>query len=178
MILEKSSKIDLIRSFGKLTLSRIVEEKYPSISSLEKVYEPDKIEKICMILVSDLSGSFDDELSDNEVQEIAVEINSTMLRNLSLEDLYLAFKELKSSEIYGRLTVNKTLKHLKKYMERKLDAVYEKNYNRYLELKEGRDDDHTDHIESEKKRNELANTFYQEFQQKQNSTKPSDSNEQ
>ncbi len=84
MILDKASKPDMIRVFGKLTLDHIVREKYPSVGILSRSFGLEKTEKVMGIILHDLSSSFDGALGQDQVQEICAEISSSILRNLSL----------------------------------------------------------------------------------------------
>ncbi len=135
MILDKASKIEMIRVFSKLTLDRIVQEKYPSIGTLSRTFGLEKTEKMMGIILHDLSSSFDGVLDKSQVQEICAEISSSVLRNLSLEDVYLVCRNIKLSDHYGKLNINKVLKTLNKHMDDRSNIAYEYNLNHHLSTK-------------------------------------------
>jgi len=136
MITAKSSKIELIRTFGGLTLKNIVADHLPSVGNLITKYGQSTVENSLAVLVADLSTSFDGDLNKEAIEEITIEITaSKLLRNLSLETVYLCFNELKSADIYGKLSVNKVLKALNKQWEDYSNTVAERNYNEHLATK-------------------------------------------
>ncbi len=118
-LLEKASKKELIRSFNGLTIEKIIESKPTSLGQIQKDYTQDKAEHLTMILVADFALAFKDDLSKYDFEEIVLELNNSLLRNLSLEDVYLCLKELKSVKMYGKVNVNQILVHFNEYSERK-----------------------------------------------------------
>lgn len=135
MILEKASKTDLIRNFSNLTLDKIVQNKYPAVGQLKREYGAEKVEKCVAIIVLDLSASFNGELSQEEAFEVAAEVSSSLLGNLSLEDVYFVCRQIKTSDNYGKLNVNKVLKTLKKHLNERSNKVATANYNDHLSRK-------------------------------------------
>lgn len=135
MITAKSSKIELMRAFNQLTVSKIVSDDFPRVGELSRAYGNEVVEQCIAVLVADLSESFNGDLTKDNIDEIAVEINTGILRNHSLESIYLALKRTKTQDIYGKLTVNKVLKELHKTFDEISDAVMLKNYNNHLALK-------------------------------------------
>ncbi len=97
MALEKASKIDLIRNFANLTVEKIAKVGYPSFGALTKVHGLEKVEKVTSMLFLDLSATFNDDLSPEQVEEITAEISSSLMRNVSLEDIYLVCRKIKKS---------------------------------------------------------------------------------
>lgn len=134
MLLEKASKLELMRSFNTISLLQIIEGNYPCIAVLEHKYGLEKTEKALKILTLDLTAAFADDCK-LMVDELVVEL-STSYRNLSLEDVYFVFKELKAKPIYGKLNNNKVLKEFKEYWDKRLDAADEYNYNKHLSTKQ------------------------------------------
>jgi len=149
MVLNKASKIDLIRSFGGLTLSKILESGYPTLGALKRVHGIERIETITSILFLDLNSSFGDELSPEHVQEISAELTSSNLINLSLEDIYFVCRLIKTSENYGKLTVNKVLKTLSSHFEKRIKKAGEISLNSHLSQKV-RDDNRAQKLEQTK----------------------------
>lgn len=135
MIIAKTSKLELIRQFNGLTLSKIIEEKYTSIGMLSKQYGIDKVEQCLCVLVADLNTAFDGDLNKESIEEIAVEISTGITRNHSLESIYWTLNKLKSTDIYGKLTVNKVLKQVTQSFEVLSNATAESNYNKHLSTK-------------------------------------------
>ena len=135
MILGKASKIELIRQFGKLTPEQIIKRDYPSISKLSRSMPADQLEKIVGILLYDLSSSFNGVLDKEQVQEITVEITSSNLRNLSLEDLYWTCRTIKLSDQFGKLNTNKVLTVLHKHFDQRCELAYRHHLNQHLSTK-------------------------------------------
>lgn len=132
--LEKTSKTELIRTFGKLTTTQILRTGYPSISKLERSY-PDKIEKVVQMLVADVNHSFGNEMDTLAIEEVAVELLTPPLRNLSLEDVFVAFREMKAKETFGKLTVHKVTTSLNKYWNQRLKLAAEVSYQNHVSAK-------------------------------------------
>ncbi len=87
------------------------------------------------IMLHDLSSSFDGALDQDQVQEICVEISSSILRNLSLEDVYLFCRSIKLSDHYGKLNVNKGMIAMKRHLEDRCNATYQHHLNQHLSTK-------------------------------------------
>lgn len=131
MILEKASKIDLIRSFGKLTLHQILAEKYPSIGQLKQSYGQETTEKAVAVIIADLSTSFDGALQKDDILELVAEISCTYLRNLSLEDLFFLCRNIKGSKIYGKFGVNTVLQAMNGYWDKRCDESAKLSLNKH-----------------------------------------------
>lgn len=135
MTLEKASKVEMIRAFGGLSLSKIVENKYPSVGALKKDHGLEEVEKVMSIIFQDLSESFEGTLSLEDSQEISAEISSTILCNLSLEDIYLTCRKLKMADKIYKLNLNKVMNALKKHLEEKMTETASQSYNNHLSNK-------------------------------------------
>ncbi|GEM_PF-5072947 len=129
MTLEGASKLDLIRQFSNLTLAKIVENQYPNIAQLGKTYTLAKTESIIQVLLLDLSSSFGDELTIEQVEELSVELTSNLLVNLSLEDVYLVCRQIKATKNFGKLNVNKILNAFEEHFNSRISAFYNYNLN-------------------------------------------------
>ena len=129
MALEKASNVDLIRSFANLTVEKIAEGSYPSFGALTKVHGLAKVENVSSMLFLDLSATFNDELSPEQVQELSVEISSGIFRNLSLEDIYLVCRKIKKKKNHKKLNVNFVLLALEEHFDEKCEAVLKHNIN-------------------------------------------------
>ncbi len=130
MSLEGTSKIELIRKFSNLSLEKIITNEYPAIGTLKKTYGADKTEKVIMVLLADLSASFSDELSKEQIEELAVEISSSHLVNLSLEDVFMVCRNIKTSKNFGKLNVNKVLNAFETHFNKRSEAFYQHNLNK------------------------------------------------
>ena len=134
MMLEKASKADLIRQFNTINLPAILEGNYPLIAGLKRQHGLAKVEKIVKIMVLDLSTAFGEELN-TVADELAVEIAS-LHYNLTLEDIFLVFKQLKTTPIYGKINQNKVLTALNDYWEERMEKVEKINLNKHLQNKQ------------------------------------------
>lgn len=135
MQLNGAGKVDLIRSFSNLSIHQIVEQRYPSISKLSQQYGIEKTEKVVQVLVLDLASAFDSELGDDQVAEISAELTSGLNRSMSMEDIYLICREIKTSSSFGKLTVNKVLTAARKHLEAKTKAAADYSLNKHLSNK-------------------------------------------
>ncbi|MEO9257392.1 MAG: hypothetical protein ABI207_03360 [Crocinitomicaceae bacterium] len=135
MISEKTSKIELIERFGSLTVKKIVHESYPTIGALQREYGKESLTSAIGVIISDVSLSFNSELSQNDILEVAAEIRSSVLRNVTLEGVYLACSELKREAIVGRLNVSKLLKAIHKHLNDITIEAQSKSYNDHLATK-------------------------------------------
>jgi len=135
MISEKTSKIELIERFGSLTVKKIVNESYPTIGALEREYGKESLTSAIGVIISDISLSFNSELNANDILEVAAEIRSSILRNVTLEGVYLACSDLKRESIVGRLNVSKLLKAMHKHLNDITIEAQSKNYNDHLATK-------------------------------------------
>lgn len=135
MISEKASKVDLIRSFNNLTLAKTVSGHYPTISQINKEHGVEKTETLLQIIVSDLSASFNGDLSIEDSKEISATINTGILKNMTLEDVYLVCQQIKRTPSYGKLTLNKVMVALDKHIDERLNLIAEKNRNNHLAQK-------------------------------------------
>jgi len=130
MTLEKASKLDLIRHFSNLTMDKLVKKSYTSIGSLKKAYSLEQIEKVIKILLNDLSASFGGSLNTDQIEELAVELTSNILINLSLEDVYFTCRQIKISKNYHKLNVNIVLMAFEEHLSKRSEAYYEWNISK------------------------------------------------
>ena len=135
MILGKASKTEMIRSFSNLSVNKILDNNYPSLSKLKREHGIEKTEKAIAVVVADLGQSFEGALNPEAIEEICVEISSSFLSNMSLEDVYLCCRDIKLSNTYGKLTINKVMNHLNKHMDERCNTAERKNYNNHLASK-------------------------------------------
>jgi hypothetical protein len=134
-LMNKTKKTELIRKYNSLTLDKIIKHGYPSIGSLQHQHSVSTIEIVTGILINDLSESFGKDLKDAHIEELSIEINNSIYRNLSFEELYIAFNGLKKSNVIGKLTINKVLRHLEEFMEVRTNLFMTHNYNNHLATK-------------------------------------------
>lgn len=136
MISEGDSKrLDIVRVFGSYSLQKIINDKPPTIGELKKQHGSEKIETALAIVVHDLGLSFDGEITKEHALEIAAEISSTILRNITLEGVFVTCQEIKRSDVFGKLNINKVLKAMHRHLEEQCEAISSKNYNNHLAQK-------------------------------------------
>lgn len=152
MTLDQKSKIDLIKSFNSLTPDLIVQNKYPSISALARKYSVDKVETVTAIMLHDLSSSFNGELTEDEVNELNAELHSSIhLKNLSLEDVYYCFRQLKTKQHNRKLSVSSVLNAMNQQFEKRTQTAAKINYNAHLSHKHIGDRSENDELEKHRK---------------------------
>ncbi len=136
LISEQSSKLEIIRAFSHLTLRKILETSTPtSIGELRKIHGIEKTEAAIGVLVSDLNSSFEGTLTEDNILELIAECTSGFLLNLPLEAIYVAFRELKTSDIKYKLTFNQVLRKINKTWNEYSDVAQEINLNKHLQTK-------------------------------------------
>jgi hypothetical protein len=131
-VLEKSSKIEMIRHFGALTLPQIIKAKYPSIGMLEKHFGTPKIHNALEVLLHDINLSFKGSLNADEIEEIAAEL---MVRHrvLSFEDVYFCLQQLKTTKTsYAGLSVNQVLKCFSDYFDKRTTTAAQISLEKHL----------------------------------------------
>lgn len=135
-ILQKKNKVELIRSYSSLSISKISELGCTSLNGLKREYGLEKVEIFIDVILTDLNSSFDNDLDKNQIAEIIAELTTGFNANISLEGIYLTCRELKYNNTHGKLTLNKVLKALTKHLKDYVDHNESKNYNRHLSQKE------------------------------------------
>jgi len=136
MISEGDSKrLDLVRTFGSYSLQRIIEDRPPCVGELARIHGQDKVDLAVAVVVHDLGLFFDGEISKDQALEIAAEVSSGLLRNLTLEGIFTTCQEIKRSDVFGKLTSNKIMKALNKHLEDYSESVSQANYNAHLSRK-------------------------------------------
>lgn len=147
MILEKASKFDLIERYASLTINDIIQQKCPSIGSLERIHGKEATSKVMSVIIADLSSTFQGDLNIEEIQEVVTEIRSGFSRNISLEGLYIISSQLKRSKTY-KLRINNILKAIDDHIEEYSKAVTKANYNHHLQFKFNEPDRQSDEASS------------------------------
>ena len=135
MILEKTSKIDMIRAFGSLSLPVIIKSDFPSVKKLEMEHGLEKVEKVLAVMFHDLSSSFNGDLDRDAVEELCAEITSTSTRNLSMEDVYLVCRNITKAKNYKKLDLNIVMLALEDHLNTRSNLIYEANLNDHLSKK-------------------------------------------
>lgn len=133
MISGQSSKIELIRTYSSLSLKKVVDYKFPSIGTLCRTSGSDMVRTATGVILADLSSSFRGELSTDEIEELIEEVHGGLLRNITLEGLWLCCRQLKGSEVRGKLSVNKVLTALNKHLDDVTDLHEIKSKNDHLQ---------------------------------------------
>lgn len=134
LITARASKTELVRAFGRLTVDQILDRKFPSVGKLKRAEGLEKVENAVAVLMLDLSASFDGELGPEDAEELSVEITSSHLSNLSLEDVYYVCRKMKSGSHFGKLNVNKVMKALEDHFEEKTKQAGLRSYNNHLAM--------------------------------------------
>lgn len=127
-----SNNLELIRTFGSYTLDKIVKEELPTVGQLQKAYGSEKVELAITIIVCDLSKFFNNEIKEEQAQEIAIEFTSGILRNVTLEGIFLTCQKIKRSDLKFKLSANIILKEMHKHLEEQSDLIMQNNYNKHL----------------------------------------------
>lgn len=137
LILEGNSNRQLVRTMGSLTMQQAMNAGAPGIASLVLEHGRDKVEKVMAVMVAETASYFDGEMGNEQAMDISAEIIAKYAA-IKLEDVWVCLNELKSSEIYGKLTSNKVLSSLKKYMHRRLEEAGQQSLNQHLAQQEPR----------------------------------------
>lgn len=128
----KASKLELIRNNSKLTIKQIVNEGRPSIAELSREYGADKVETMIGMLVKDLSDSLGAKLQMDEIEEIAVEVNSGLFVNITIEGFYMTLRKLKMKDKMFKLNVAQVLAAVQEHFDDHVNAHMEKNTNHHM----------------------------------------------
>lgn len=115
---------DVVKHYGKMTMQTAMAAKTPTVGKLCREHGDDKlIESLGRVFLA-TSLYFDKALSTEESEIVAVEmLNDYEMSNLKLEDVVVIIKEIKESELYGRLTPNKIIKHIRGYWDRRIKTA-------------------------------------------------------
>lgn len=130
----------VVQHYGRMTMQMAMDAKTATISKLGREEGQDKIiESLGRVFIA-TSMYFDKALSTEEAEIVAVEmLNDYEMSNLKLEDVVVIVKELKESDMYGRLTPNKIIKHIKKYWERRIKTAVTNSINHSQSTKQASD---------------------------------------
>ena len=135
MILGKASKMDLIRSFNTLTLKKTVSGIYPTISHLKRQKGAEQTEKVLQIMIADLSASFGGALEEDDIEEIAISITTGILKNMTLEDVFIVSRDIKKSPSFGKMNLNKVMVALEDHLNKRIQLIADINHNEHLSTK-------------------------------------------
>ena len=131
---DKVSGVDLYKTYGNLTVSKIIEEKPPSLVAYKKSENVDELRRSIARYLMYLCSWFDSNVKDMHAVDIAEKMLSTQtLNHLTFEDLYVMGEQLKSQKTFGKLTPAVLLRTINNYAEYKLEQV--QSYNRELHLR-------------------------------------------
>lgn len=108
----------------------------PSIGALKRTHGASTIENCVGVLIEDLNGSFGGDLSQSQMEELIAEITTGFNQNISLEGVYLAFKEVKYTQNFGKLNVNKVLKIVADQLDKACNYAGVLSHNKHLAIKE------------------------------------------
>lgn len=123
MISAKASKVELLKAYGDLTLEKVATMKPMSLAQMAKVEEPEVCMKYVAVIVADLSQFFNGDLEREDIEEVAAEVQFSMLKNLTLEDVYVACMRIKRSKVSYKLTANEVLRQLNAYMDERCTYI-------------------------------------------------------
>lgn len=130
----------VVQHYGKMSMQVAMNTKAPTVALLAREQGQDiMIESLGRVFVA-TSMYFDKPMSIEEGEIVAVEmLNDYEIGNLKLEDVVVIIKEIKESDMYGRLTPNKMIKHIKDYWERRIKAAVSDSINNSQSNKDGAD---------------------------------------
>lgn len=137
LILEGNSNRDLVRSHGSMTMVQAMNKHVPGIGKMVRSEGRERVEKVVAVMLQETSSYFDEQMGKEQALDIAAEL-TTKYAGIKLEDLWVCLNDLKSSEIYGKLTSNKVLSAMKKYMDRRLELAAQQSLNEHLARQESR----------------------------------------
>ena len=132
LITAQSSKIEIIRAFNGLTMKEAVASRFPSLGKIEKEHGPEIMNNCVGVLISDLNTSFDGALSKDAIEEIVAETTTGLMKNHSLETLFLVCKKLKADDKIFKLTINKVVRAIQAGFDEYQKEVMNQNYNNHL----------------------------------------------
>ena len=115
----KTPKHLLLKKYSNLSLLNNVKNKYPSIKRLIKEINEEEVIRAISILIADVNIVFSGDLSKEQIIDIAYEISTGFLNNLSLEDLFVVVKRVKHKDFY-KLKPNFILNECQRYIEEKM----------------------------------------------------------
>lgn len=139
-ILEGSSNRDLVRTFGAVTMHDAMNSPHPGIGVAVQKYGRDKVERVLAVMVAETAAYFEGNMGSEQALDISAEI-VTKYPYIKLEDIWVALNELKNKEIFGKLTSNKILSQIKRYLNKRLQAAEQQSYNEHLALQAPRRND-------------------------------------
>lgn len=120
VLVSNYSNTSVVKHYGGLTLQKALQSNTASVSKLSKTYGHEKISEAIGKIFIGTSLYFDGTLPNNKAAIISEEIFSNYeYRSLKLEDLVALCVEIKQSNIYGSLTLNKILTALSDYWKRR-----------------------------------------------------------
>ncbi len=130
----------MVQHYGKMTMQAAMNTQAPTVGKLSREQGQDLlIESLGRVFIA-TSMYFDKPLNTQEAEIVGVEIlNDYEMSNLKLEDIVVIIKEIKQSDIYGRLTANKIIKHIRSYWERRLKVAVSDSINNSQASKDGAD---------------------------------------
>lgn len=134
MISEKASKAEILQHYGSMSLEKVIKLNPPSMAVLAKQLTPEKCMQLTAVLVADLSQFFNGDLDKEDCQEVAAEVQFTLLKNLSLEDVYVALQKIKRSKISYKLTANEVVRQLNAYLDERCNLISQLNYSSHLAI--------------------------------------------
>ena len=121
---------EVVKHYGKMTMQTAMAAKTPTVGKLCRSHGEDKfIESLGRVFLA-TSLYFDKPLNTEEAEIVAVEmLNDYEMSNLKLEDVVVIIKEIKESDMYGRLTPNKIIKHIRSYWDRRIKTAATESIN-------------------------------------------------
>lgn len=131
---------DVVKHYGTMTMQQAMSATTPTVGKLCRQEGEDKlIESLGRVFLA-TSLYFDKPLGTEEAEIVAVEmLNDYEMSNLKLEDIVVIIKEIKESDMYGRLTPNKIIKHIRSYWDRRIKTAATKSIDGSQRNKEASD---------------------------------------
>ena len=137
LILDSSSNRELVKRMGRLTMPDVIRGGFPTLFALKRHYDEEKVEKVLAVVVQETSAYFEKALDDERARDVAAEI-MTAYGNMTMEDMFVCFQQMKRQAQFGKLTPNKILKQVNDYVDKRLEEGGRMSLNEHLQRKESR----------------------------------------
>ena len=137
LILDSSSNRELVKRMGRLTMPDVIRGGFPTFFSLKNEFGEERVEKVLAIVVKETSAYFEKEFDTEKARDVAAEI-ITVYGNLTMEDMFVCFQQIKRQQQFGKLTANKILKQVNDYVDKRLEEGGRISLNEHLARREPR----------------------------------------
>jgi len=138
LVNDETVGIDLYKTYGNLTVSKIIKERPPSLAYYKReAQNVDELRKTIARYLLTLCDWFESNVKNMHVIEISEKILSSQhLNHLTFEDLYIMGEEFKTKKSFGKMTPAVLLRSISEYAKYKLDQVVAYNKEQHLKTKD------------------------------------------